>query len=63
MVEKLLKVFMKKNCNEVFKKNSEQKKKLKEKVIGCMLNGNGMIIQLIVRLIKKTLYQNESILF
>ena len=34
---------------------------LKEKVINCMLNGKIMIIHLIVGLIKKTLYKNESI--
>ena len=37
-------------------------KYLKEKVINCMSNGKDMIIVLIVGLIKKTLYKNESIL-
>ena len=54
-MNKLLKRFMKKNCKRLIKKNLEQKKYLKEKVISCMLNGKGMIIHLIVRLIKKTL--------
>ena len=53
MVKKLLEVFMKKNYKKLLKKNLEQKKYLKEKVINCMSNGNGMIIVLIVGLIKK----------
>ena len=53
---------MKKNCKKLVKKNSEQKKYLKEKVINFMLNGKDMIIHLIVGLMKKTLYKNESIL-
>ena len=61
MVKKLLEHFMKKNCKRPIKKNLELKKYLKEKVIICMLNGKGMIILLIVGLIKKTLYKNESI--
>ena len=44
------------------KKNVQQKKYLKEKVINCMSNGKGMIIALIVGSIKKTSYKNESIL-
>ena len=55
MVKKLLEVFIKKNCNELVKKNLEQKKYLKEKVINYMSNGKGIIIYLIVRLIKKDL--------
>ena len=62
MVEKLLEVFMKKNCKKQVKKNLEYKKYLKEKVINYMSNGKDMIIVLIVGLIKKTLYKNESIL-
>ena len=61
MVKKLLEHFMKKNCKRLIKKNLEQKKYLNEKVISCMLNGKGMIILLIVGLIKKTLYKNESV--
>ena len=61
MVNKLLEVFMKKNCKRPIKKNLEQKKYLKEKAINCMLNGNGIIIHLIVGLIKKISYKNESI--
>ena len=63
MVKKLLEHFMKKNCKRLIKKSLEYKKYLKEKVINCMLNGKGMIILLIVRLIKKTLHKNESIFF
>ena len=59
MVNKLLQVFMKKNCKRLIKNNFEQRKYLKEKVINCMLNGKDMAIQLIVGLIKKTLYNNE----
>ena len=44
------------------KKNVQQKKYLKEKVINCMSNGKGMIIALIVGSIKKTSYKSESIL-
>ena len=53
---------MKKNCKRLIKKNLEQKKYLKEKVINCMSNGKGIIIHLIVGLLKKALYKNESIL-
>ena len=67
MVQKLLEVFMKKSCKKLAKKNSEQKRQLKVKVINCMSNGKDMTIRLIVGLIKKTLneipsYKNESIL-
>ena len=44
------------------KKDLEQQKYLKEKVIDYMSNGKGIIIHLIVGLIKKTFYKNESIL-
>ena len=47
-------------------KTSQEKfrieKVIKEKVINCTLNGKGMIVVLIVGLIKKALYKNESIL-
>ena len=46
---------MKRNCKKLVKKNSEQKKFLKEKVISCMSNGKDTTIHLIVGLIKKTL--------
>ena len=62
MVKKLLEVFKKKNCKKLLKKNLEWKKYLKEKVINWMSNGKDMIIHLIVGLIKKTSYKNESIL-
>ena len=58
-MKRLLEVFMKKNCKKLIKKNLEQRKYLKEKVINYMLNGKDMIIHLIVELIKKTLYNNE----
>ena len=48
---------MKKNCEKLVKKNLQQKKFLKEKVINCMANEKGIMIVLIVRLIKKTLNQ------
>ena len=54
--------FMKKNCKQLVKKNLEKKKFLEEEVINCTSNGKGMTIYLIVGLIKKTLYKNESIL-
>ena len=62
MVKNLLEVFIKKNCKKLVKKISQYKKYLKQKVINCMSNGKGMIVVLIVGLIKKTLYKNESIL-
>ena len=47
-------------------KTSQEKfrieKVIKEKVINCTSNGKGMIVALIVGLIKKALYKNESIL-
>ena len=49
---------MKKNCKKLVKKNLEQKKYLKEKVINCVSNGKGMIVVLIVGLIKKNSYNN-----
>ena len=56
----LLEVFMKKNCKKLVKKKLKQKKYLKEKVINC--KWKDIIIHLIVGLIKKTFYKNESIL-
>ena len=54
MLKKLLEVFMKKNSKKLVKKNLEQKKYLKEKVIIYMSNGKGIIIHLIVGLIKRS---------
>ena len=53
-----------KNFKKLVNKILEQKKQLKEKVMlkNCMLNGEDTIIRLIVELIKKTSYKNESIL-
>ena len=61
-MKKLLEVFKKKNCKKLVKKNSEKEKYSKEKVINCMSNEKDMIIHLIVGLIKKILFKNESIL-
>ena len=52
---------MKRNCKKLVKKNLEQEKYLKEKVLSGMSNGKD-IISLIVGLIKKTSYKNDSIL-
>ena len=49
----LLEHFMKKNCKRLIKKNLELKKYLGKKVINYMLNGQVMIIHLIIGLIKK----------
>ena len=67
IVNQLLQLFMKKNCKKPVKKNSEQKKYLKEKEINCMSNGKDTTIHLINGLTKKTLneipsYKNQSIL-
>ena len=70
VAKKLLEDFMKKNYKRLIKKNSGQKKYLKEKATNYMLNGKITIIRLIVGLIKKisiilsiaiSLYKNESI--
>ena len=53
---------MKKNCEKQIRKNLGQKKKLRKKVIHYMSNGKDMIIHLVVGLIKKMLYKNESII-
>ena len=52
-----MEVFKKKNYKKLIKKNLEERKYLKEKVINCMLNGKDMAIHLIVRLIKKISYK------
>ena len=62
IVKRLLEGFMRKNFKKLIKKNLDQRKYLKEKVINCMLNRNDITIHLIVGLIKKTLYNNQSIL-
>ena len=54
---------MKRNLKKLARKNAEQKKYLKEKVINSMSNRKDMIIYLIVGLIKNNSYKNESILF
>ena len=61
-MKKLLKVFMKKNCKRLIKKYLEQNKYLKEKMINYTSNRKGMINLLIVGLIKKISYKNESML-
>ena len=54
---------MKKNSKKTNQKEFRiEKMSLKEKKINYMSNGKDMIIHLIVGLIKKTLYKNESIL-
>ena len=58
MVKNLLEM----NCKNQNNKNSEWKKYLKENEKSYMLNEKVMIIHLIVGLIKKTLYENNSIL-
>ena len=60
MVNQLLEVFMKKNWKKLGKKNLEYEKYLKEKVINCTSNGKDTITHLIVGLIKKNLYKNDS---
>ena len=52
--EKIAGSFMKMNCKKLGKKNSEQKKYLKEKLVNCITNGKDKIIHLIVGLIKNT---------
>ena len=54
--------FYEQELQKTNQKNSEYKKKLKEEVINCMSNGKDMIVHLIVGLIKKKLFENESIL-
>ena len=62
MVRKLLGLFMRKNCRKQIKKNLELKKLFKGKETIYMSNGKDMMIHLIVGLIKKISYKNESIL-
>ena len=61
MVNRLLEVFMKKNCKKSLNKNLEQEKYLKEKEIKCTSNGQDMIIPLIVGLMKKILNEILSL--
>ena len=61
MVKKLLEHFMKRSYKKQINKNLELQKQLKGKETNYMSNGRGMIILLILGLIKKTLYKNESI--
>ena len=51
---------MKKIYKKLVKKNLEQKKYSKEKVINCTSNRTDITIHLIVGLIKKTSYNNEQ---
>ena len=55
-----------KNYEKELQKTSQEKfrteKVIKEKVINCTSNGKDMIVVLIVGLIKKALYKNESTL-
>ena len=50
---------MKNNCKRLIKKNLEQKKYLRKKVINYMLNGKVMTIHLIAGLIKKIQYNSK----
>ena len=59
--EKVIGTFYEKELRKTNQKESRIEKVLKKKVISCMLNRKGMIILLIVGLIKKRLYKNESI--
>ena len=52
--EPTLEFFMNKNCKKLFKKNLEQQKFFKEKVVNCTSNGKDMAIRVIVGLIKRT---------
>ena len=52
--EPILEFFMNKNCKKLFKKNLEQQKFFKEKVVNCTSNGKDMAIRVIVGLIKRT---------
>ena len=61
MVKKL-EVFLEKNCKKASEEKFRTKKYLKEKVINCMSNGKDMMIHLLVGLIKKNSYKNDSVL-
>ena len=52
---------MRKNSKKQIKKNLEQKKELRKKEINFISNGKDVVIHLIVELIKRMLYKNESI--
>ena len=54
--------FYEKELQKTTQEKFRIEKVLKKNVINCMSNGKDMIIHLIVGLIKKTLYKNESIL-
>ena len=60
--EKLVGSFYEKELQKSSQEKFRIEKYLKEKLINCTSNGKGMIIILIVGLIKKTSYKNESIL-
>ena len=63
MMKKLLERFMKKNCRRLINKEFRIDKLVKTKGNKLYVNGQAIIIHLIVALIKRTLYKNESILF
>ena len=54
--------FYEKELRKINQKEFRMQKALKKKEINCTSYGKDMIIVLIVGLIKKTLYKNESIL-
>ena len=62
--EKIGGIFYEKELQKTSQEKFRIKKYLteKEKVINCMPNGKHVMIYLIVGLMKKTLYKNESIL-
>ena len=62
MANQLLEVFYEKDLQKNSQEKFRIKKDLKEKVINNMSNEKDMIVVLIVGLMKKTLYKNESIL-
>ena len=62
MANQLLEVFYEKDLQKNSQERFRIKKDLKEKVINNMSNEKDMIVVLIVGLMKKTLYKNESIL-
>ena len=60
--EEIIGSFYEKELQKTNQKEFRIEKVLKEKVINYMSNGKGIIIHLIVGLIKKISYKNESIL-
>ena len=54
--------FYEKELQKTSQKKFRIERVLQREVINFMLNGKGMIVVLIVGLIKKILYKNESIL-